>query len=233
MPENPSLSADERAELEAASGERGPARPGAPAARQRCRTVVAALLIMVAWCWPAWWSFHRSRGTHRRFSGAAVAELTSDRRRCYTTLHDSTAGGWAAPRGTGEAKVTVGGRSSLPETLQQLRHAQPHPVPRPNLASTSCLRCCLGPSGTGRCCEPPEHRWHARVRASWPLSPTTPSRVRCARCVPAASTGDRGLAAKLQVSRPTRDQAAGPSQGGSAGSNPVGATIRTPAQHGR
>ena len=49
-------------------------------------------------------------------------------------------GGWAAPRGTGEAKVTVGSPSSLPETLQQLRHAQPHPVPRPNLASTSCLR---------------------------------------------------------------------------------------------
>jgi hypothetical protein len=37
---------------------------------------------------------------------------------------------------------------------------------------------------------------------------------------------DRGhrLAAKLQVSMPTREGAAGPSQGGSAGSNPVGAT---------
>jgi hypothetical protein len=63
------------------------------------------------------------------------------------------------------------------------------------------------------------------VRGSRLLSSTTRSRVRCARCVPAALTGDRGLAAKLQVSRLTRDRALGPSQGGSAGSNPVGATI--------
>ena len=40
-----------------------------------------------------------------------------------------------------------------------------------------------------------------------------------------ALAGDRELAVKLQVSRPTRDRAPGPSQGGSAGSNPVGATI--------
>jgi hypothetical protein len=39
-----------------------------------------------------------------------------------------------------------------------------------------------------------------------------------------ALAGDRELAVKLQVSRPTRDRAPGPSQGGSAGSNPVGAT---------
>jgi hypothetical protein len=37
---------------------------------------------------------------------------------------------------------------------------------------------------------------------------------RCARCVPAASTGDHGLAAKLQVSRPTCEVASGPSAGG-------------------
>jgi hypothetical protein len=47
---------------------------------------------------------------------------------------------------------------------------------------------------------------------------------RCARCVPAASTGDHGLAAKLHVSKPTCEVAPAPSQGGSAGSNPVGAT---------
>ena len=41
---------------------------------------------------------------------------------------------------------------------------------------------------------------------------------------PAARTGAYGLAAKLQVSRPTGGGATGPSQGGSAGSNPVGAT---------
>jgi hypothetical protein len=64
------------------------------------------------------------------------------------------------------------------------------------------------------------------VRGSRLLSSTTRSRVRCARCVPAALTGDRGLAVKLQVSWPTRDRAPGPSQGGSAGSNPVGATIQ-------
>jgi hypothetical protein len=66
--------------------------------------------------------------------------------------------------------------------------------------------------------------WHGMqgVRGSNPLSSTAPFRVRCARCVPAALTGGRGLAAKPQVSRPTRDRAPGPSQGGSAGSNPVG-----------
>jgi hypothetical protein len=37
--------------------------------------------------------------------------------------------------------------------------------------------------------------------------------------------GDRELAVKLQVSRPTRQLGYDPSQGGSAGSNPVGATI--------
>jgi hypothetical protein len=81
MPENPSLSADERAELEAASGERGPARPGAPAARQRWRTVVAALLIMVACVLaprggPSSISWNTPTILRRR-----VAELTSDRRR--------------------------------------------------------------------------------------------------------------------------------------------------------
>ena len=40
---------------------------------------------------------------------------------------------------------------------------------------------------------------------------------------------DRRLEAKLQVSRPTRQRAPAPSQGGSAGSNPVGAT--TDHQH--
>jgi hypothetical protein len=45
-----------------------------------------------------------------------------------------------------------------------------------------------------------------QVRDSNPFSSTAPFRVRCARCVPAASTGDRGLAAKLQVSRPMRDR---------------------------
>jgi hypothetical protein len=46
--------------------------------------------------------------------------------------------------------------------------------------------------------------------------------------VPAAWTGAYGLAAKLQVSRPMRWWAAGPSQGGSAGGNPVAAT-RSPS----
>src|SRR6266545_2695769 len=68
------------------------------------------------------------------------------------------------------------------------------------------------------------------VRGSCLFSSTTPSRARCARGVPAALTGDRGLAAKLQVSRPMRDRAPGPSQGGSAGSNPVGATQPTPGR---
>jgi hypothetical protein len=53
--------------------------------------------------------------------------------------------------------------------------------------------------------------------------------VRCAPCVPAAGTGAYGLSAKLQVRRPTRQLAPAPSQGGSAGSNPVGAT--TEHQH--
>jgi len=39
-----------------------------------------------------------------------------------------------------------------------------------------------------------------------------------------ALAGDRELTVKLQVSRPTRDRAPGPSQCGSACSNPVGAT---------
>ena len=55
-------------------------------------------------------------------------------------------------------------------------------------------------------------------------SSTTQSRVRCARCVPATSTGGHRFAAKLHVSGPTGEEATAPSQGGSAGSNPVGAT---------
>jgi hypothetical protein len=46
----------------------------------------------------------------------------------------------------------------------------------------------------------------------------------CAPFVPAAWTGTHGLAAKLQVIRPTCEGAPGPSRGGRAGSNPVGAT---------
>jgi hypothetical protein len=45
-----------------------------------------------------------------------------------------------------------------------------------------------------------------------------------AQCVPAAVTGGYGPAAKLHVSGPTRQRGYAPSQGGSAGSNPVGAT---------
>ncbi len=39
---------------------------------------------------------------------------------------------------------------------------------------------------------------------------------RCARCVPAALPRGRGLAAKPQLSGPTREGAPGPSQGGAA-----------------
>jgi hypothetical protein len=48
--------------------------------------------------------------------------------------------------------------------------------------------------------------------------------VCCALCVPAAFTRDTSLAAKLHVSGPTGEEATAPSPGGSAGSNPVGAT---------
>ena len=93
MPENPSLSADERAELEAASGERGPARSGAPAARQRWRTVVAALLIMVACVLAPRGGPFIDLVEHTDDSQAPRCRLTSDRRRWCTTLGDSIAGG--------------------------------------------------------------------------------------------------------------------------------------------
>jgi hypothetical protein len=63
------------------------------------------------------------------------------------------------------------------------------------------------------------------VKGSCLLRSTTPPPVRRARCVPVAPPGSNRLAAKLQVSAPMRGGAVGPSQGGSAGSNPVGATI--------
>jgi hypothetical protein len=67
------------------------------------------------------------------------------------------------------------------------------------------------------------------LRGSYLRSSIIPSRVRCDRCVPETSAGGHRLEAKLQVSRPTGPLAPGPSQGGSAGSNPVGAT--TEYQH--
>jgi hypothetical protein len=64
----------------------------------------------------------------------------------------------------------------------------------------------------------------SRLRTRLSLSSTTPYAVRCAPSVPAAHTGDHRLASNLQVSRPACEGAPAPSQGGSAGSNPVGAT---------
>ena len=48
--------------------------------------------------------------------------------------------------------------------------------------------------------------------------------TRPARCVPEAFTGDRGLAANLHVRRLTCQLGYAPSQGGSAGSKPLGAS---------
>jgi hypothetical protein len=72
--------------------------------------------------------------------------------------------------------------------------------------------------------------WHARgPGVPCLLGSTAPSRVCCAPCVSEPLTRDHGPMAKLQVSRPMRWWATPPSQGGSAGSNPVGAT--TEHQH--
>ena len=60
-------------------------------------------------------------------------------------------------------------------------------------------------------------RWHARGQGFMPPRPTAAPRVFCARCVPAASTGDRGLAAELQVSRLMCQRESAPSQGGPGG----------------
>jgi hypothetical protein len=69
-------------------------------------------------------------------------------------------------------------------------------------------------------------RWHGMqgVRCFMPPQLHHSHRSRCGRCVPAASTGVTGLAAKLEVSKPTHQRVCAPSQGGSAGSNPVGVT---------
>src|SRR5215217_3995922 len=60
--------------------------------------------------------------------------------------------------------------------------------------------------------------WRARDLPETALHAPSP------RLTPRPSTGGHRPAAKLQVSRPTRQLGYDPSQGGSAGSNPVGAT---------
>jgi hypothetical protein len=64
------------------------------------------------------------------------------------------------------------------------------------------------------------------VRGSCLLSFTTPCRGALCPMRARGLDGGHRLAAKLQVSRPTRQPVPDPSQGGSAGSNPVGATSR-------
>jgi hypothetical protein len=142
---------------------------------------------------------------------------------------DSTAAGgsrlWAGLRTMAPASMpwtaVQGLTRDLPETaLDPTSH---HPTPRSPAAPLTCAVVWPREVVYGGVNHPHIDSMQ-EVRGSCLLSSTTRSRVRCARCVPAALTGDRGLTAKLQVSRPTRDRAPGPSQGGSAGSNPVGAT---------
>ena len=116
---------------------------------------------------------------------------------------------------------------NLPETA--LRVTAPRPTSR---LSTSAfhLRGCLVTWGAARRREPPAHRWRARVRGSCLLSSITRSRGALCPMRARALAGDRELAVKLQVSRPARQRAPAPSQGGSAGSNPVGATTTSPTR---
>jgi len=83
-------------------------------------------------------------------------------------------------------------------------------------------------SSAGLCRRPLTGSLRVLPSSPWPIAmshcASTGERGRCARCVPAALTVDHGPTAKLHVSTPACERAAGPSQGGSAGSNPVGAT---------
>src|SRR5215211_6482820 len=109
----------------------------------------------------------------------------------------------------------------LPETA--LHAPSPRLTPRPSTASLTCVTVWEREVVEG-VVNPPRIDGMQALRLSYLRSSIIPSRVRCARCVPAASTGGHRPAAKLQVSRPTRQLGYDPSQGGSAGSNPVGAT---------
>jgi hypothetical protein len=123
----------------------------------------------------------------------------------------------------------LGGRALEPRRAadaQQLCSTNPHEPPRaspPGLVQWPATRGFVVEVMVGI------PRWHARGQGFMRPQLHSPSRVRCARCVPAAWTGAYALAANLQISRPARQRAPAPSQGGSAGSNPVGAT-RTPAR---
>jgi len=111
----------------------------------------------------------------------------------------------------------------LPETA--LHATSPRLTPRPSTASLTCVTVWEREVVQG-VVNPPRIDGMQALRLSYLRSSIIPSRVRCARCVPEASTGGHRPAAKLQVSRPTRQLGYDPSQGGSAGSNPVGATIQ-------
>src|SRR5215203_2681366 len=87
----------------------------------------------------------------------------------------------------------------LPETA--LHATSRRPINQPSAAPFTCSVAWVGEVVHGDVNHPSINGMQA-LRLSYLRSSIIPSRVRCARCVPAALTRDCGLVAKLQVRRP-------------------------------
>ena len=119
--------------------------------------------------------------------------VRGEERRGEERRGEECTGGPVAPGSRAARPTTIGVRTSgqpmgrardLPEAARRATSRRP----TSRISAAPFTSAVVVTRGTARRCEAPENRWHARVRGLNPLSSTTSSRVRCARCVPAAST---------------------------------------------